>query len=438
MTYDDAIAWWYGLIDYERRAPQPDDLKLEQMRALLGLLGDPHRRLRIIHVAGSKGKGSTSAMLAQVLRSAGYSTGLFTSPHLIAVEERIQTNGQSISHAEITVLLNEVHDALTPNITPTFFEVCTAVGFLHFVRRRVELAVIEVGLGGRFDSTNVVNPLLAIITSISYDHTKILGDTLGQIAFEKAGILKPGRPAVSGVLAPEAMIVIEQIARERRCPFVQLGRDFHATYSHGHVQGGRSRVSIRTKTRQWPESELSLLGAHQAANAAVVVASVEELRRQGLNISDDSVVRGLASVNWPARVEVLHRKPIVILDCAHNGASIQALIDTVIESFPAARRLLIFAASSDKDVPGMLRLLAQRFDRILLTRYTHNQRAVPPERLAECLREIGSTPNEVHSSASAAWRSAWAQAKSDDLIVVTGSVFLAGELRLEIMETLRS
>ncbi len=438
MTYDDAIAWWYRLIDYERRAPQPDDLKLEQMRALLGLLGDPHRRLRIIHVAGSKGKGSTSAMLAQVLRSAGYATGLFTSPHLSAVEERIQVNGEPISRAEITALLTEVRNALTPNITPTFFEVCTAIGFLHFVRRRVELGVIEVGLGGRFDSTNVVNPILAIITSISHDHTKILGDTLDKIAFEKAGILKPGKPAVSGVLAPEAKPVIQRIAREQRCPIVQLGTDFQVKYSRCQVLDGRSRVGVRTKSRRWPELELALLGAHQAANAALVVAAVEELRKLGLSVSDEDVGRGLSAVRWPARIEVLRRSPLVILDCAHNDASIQALVDTLAESFPPSRRLLIFAASSDKDVPGMLRLLSPCFDKILLTRYTHNQRAVPPEALADCLREIGATPHEVHSTAVAAWRSAKAHAGTNDLIVVTGSVFLAGELRPEITEATRS
>ena len=323
MTNNDPIAWWYSLIDYERRVPQPDDLKLEQMRALLRLVGDPHRRLRIIHVAGSKGKGSTSAMLAHVLRTAGYRTGLFTSPHLVSVEERIQIDGEPIPSAELAALLIEIREALTPEVNPTFFEVCTAAGLLHFVRRRVELAVLEVGLGGRFDSTNVVSPILSVITSISYDHTKVLGDTLAQIAFEKAGIIKPGKPVVSGVLAAEAVPVISRIAAERRSPLLQLGRDFEFSYQSGTLNGISSRVNVRTNRRVWAEMELGLLGPHQAANAATVVTCVEELKCAGLHIRESDVREGLKSVCWPARVEVLSQHPKVILDCAHNGASIQ-------------------------------------------------------------------------------------------------------------------
>jgi dihydrofolate synthase/folylpolyglutamate synthase len=434
MTPNDPIDWWYGLIDYERRVPQPDDLKLEQMRALLRLVGDPHQRLRTIHVAGSKGKGSTSAMLASVLQHAGYRTGLFTSPHLSDVSERIQTDGVPISRSELEALLMELRDIVSGRLNPTFFEVCTAVGLLHFVRRRVELAVIEVGLGGRFDSTNVVNPLLSIVTSISYDHTKLLGETLDRIAFEKAGILKPGRPAISGVRAPEAMPVIERIAAERRSRLLQIGRDFNYTFEPGRVDQKRPEIRVCTSHRLWPSMELGLWGSHQADNAAVVVAAAEQLRTLGLAIRDVDVANGLASVQWPARIEVMRRNPWVVLDCAHNVASIQALIDTLDESFPPGKRTLIFAASSDKDVPGMLRLLARKFDRILVTRYAHSQRAVAVDQLAAWLRDTEARSIETHSNASEAWMSAWTQAKSDDMIVVTGSVFLAGELRPAIIE----
>src|SRR5262249_26625689 len=235
MTYDDAIAWWYSCINYERRAPQPADLKLEPMRTLLQWLGNPHQRLRIVHVAGSKGKGSTSAMLAEVLRQAGYRTGLFTSPHLNAVEERIQIDGRSISKNEIGSLLGEVRIAVENRLRPTFFEVGTALGFLHFVRRRVNMAIVEVGLGGRFDSTNVCEPAVSVITSISYDHTKILGSRLEQIAFEKAGIIKSGRPVVSGALAVEARPVIERMAAERGSRLMELNRDFYFEYQPGRV-----------------------------------------------------------------------------------------------------------------------------------------------------------------------------------------------------------
>src|SRR6476659_8445898 len=198
MTYDEALAFWYGRIGYERRQPRPDDLKLDRMRALLRRLGDPHRRLRCVHVAGTKGKGSTSAIIASILRSAGYRTGLFTSPHLSDVSERVQVDGLPIGRDEIAVLMSEVADAVAqmdaesdPDGSPTFFEVITALGFLHFDSRRVDLAVLEVGLGGRFDSTNVCEPLVSVVTNVSHDHTALLGPTLADIAYQKAGIIKP-------------------------------------------------------------------------------------------------------------------------------------------------------------------------------------------------------------------------------------------------------
>ncbi|HEV3142542.1 MAG TPA: folylpolyglutamate synthase/dihydrofolate synthase family protein [Gemmataceae bacterium] len=439
MTYDEAIAWWYGCIDYERRAPQPVDLKLEEMRTLLQLLGDPHRRLRIVHVAGSKGKGSISAMLAAVLRQAGYRTGLFTSPHLNAVEERIQVNGQAISACELAALIAEVRAAVGNKLQPTFFEVDTALGFLHFLRRRVEIAVVEVGLGGRFDSTNVCRPALSVITSISYDHTKILGSRLEQITFEKAGIIKPGRPVVSGALAPEARPVIERVAQERHAPLVELNRDFHLEYKPGRIGEQPPRVTIRTRKQSWPEMELGLVGAHQAANAAVVVACVEQLREQGLTIPGQAVAAGLANVFWPARLEVLGRSPWVVLDCAHNTASIQALIDTLNESFPPCRRILIFASSNDKDIPGMLRLLAPQFDYFLLTQFSYNPRAVPASELAAELAAIAPASQRICVPPAQAWELARSIARPGDLIAIAGSVFLAGELRpLLLAETRNS
>src|SRR5437660_11273801 len=219
MTYDEALAFWYGRVNYERKAPQPGDLKLDRMRALLHRLGDPHEQLRTVHVAGSKGKGSTCAMLASVLRHAGYRTGLFTSPHLTDVRERIQIDGELIGREQLAALMTDISPAVEEmelrGEPVTFFEVGTAVGFLHFLRQGCDIAVIEVGLGGRFDSTNVITPLVSIITSISLDHTEMLGETVEQIAFEKAGIIKPGVPVVSGVTDPGARAVIERVAAER-------------------------------------------------------------------------------------------------------------------------------------------------------------------------------------------------------------------------------
>jgi dihydrofolate synthase/folylpolyglutamate synthase len=430
--YAAALDYWYRRVNYEQIAPGPGDLKLDRMRALLRLLGDPQDRLRIVHVAGSKGKGSTAAMLASVFQQAGYRTGLFTSPHLSRVEERFQVDGHPITPEELTILLEEVREAETALATPcTFFEICTALAFLHFVRRRVEAAVIEVGLGGRFDSTNVCNPLLAVITSISLDHTKQLGDRLEQIAMEKAGIVKPGRPTVSGVTGVEARLVIEQTCRERGSPLRELGRDFRFATEPGQVtaDGIRfPRVTVTTLSRTWPSMEAHLLGTHQAANAALVIASVEVMRAAGFHLTDQVVAAGLVNVRWPARLEVVRSRPLVVLDCAHNVASAEALVTALHESFPQTRRHLIFAASSDKDVPGILRVLAPHFAQVYLTRYTASQRSAAPGPLADLLQSM-NVSCAVFGTPTEAWEAARQSARPDDLVCITGSVFLAGELR---------
>jgi dihydrofolate synthase / folylpolyglutamate synthase len=322
-------------------------------------------------------------------------------------------------------------------LSPTFFEVTTALGFLHFVRRRVEVAVVEVGLGGRFDSTNVCLPELAVITSISLDHVRQLGNRIAGIAMEKAGIVKPGIPAISGATGPEARPVIEGICRARKAPLLQLGADFDYAYEAGKVDpepAARifcvpSQVHVTVQGKHFPTMELGLLGNHQAANAAVAVACVEQLRRKGWQVPDEAVAWGLANVKWPARLEIVQRRPITVLDCAHNLASAEALVDTLQASFPHARRLLLFASSNDKDVPGMFRVLAPHFTHAFLTRYGHNQRSVAPHELAELLKRSADLAYTVCPTAVEGWRSAHSAAGLEDLICITGSVFLAGELR---------
>ncbi len=297
--------------------------------------------------------------------------------------------------------------------------------------------MIEVGLGGRFDSTNVCLPEVALITSISFDHTRQLGNRLASIAMEKAGIVKPGRPTVSGATAAEARTVIAAICRERRAPLAQLGIDFHYRYQPGHVAEGqttlptghRPRVEVITKRRTWPMLELNLLGEHQAANAAVAVACVEQLRATGWHIPDNAVAGGLANVYWPARLEIVSQSPLVVLDCAHNVASAEALAQTLEVSFPPARRLLVFASSNDKDVAGIFRVLGPQFQHAFLTRYGHNPRSVSPEELAALWRRSTTVPCTACPTATEAWQAARSVAQPSDLICITGSVFLAGELR---------
>jgi dihydrofolate synthase/folylpolyglutamate synthase len=320
---------------------------------------------------------------------------------------------------------------------PTFFEVATAVGFLHFVRRRVDAAVVEVGLGGRLDSTNVCDPVAALITSISFDHTRQLGNRLASIAAEKAGIVKPRRSAVSGATVPEARAVIERVCRQRGAPLRQLGVDFRYRYEPGEIcaQADRpARVQVTTLRRRWPLLDLNLLGEHQAANAAVVIACIELLREKGWHVPDEAVAAGLAEVAWPSRLEVIGRRPFVVLDCAHNVASAQALADTLRESFPPGRRLLVFAGSSDKDLAGMFRVLAPHFAHAYLTRYTDNPRGVAAEELAALWEANGGGERTLCRSPAEAWRAAREGAAADDLVCITGSVFLAGELRPLLLE----
>lgn len=438
MTYAEAIQFWFGRVNYEQKTPQADDLKLHHMRALLHRLGNPQDRLRILHVAGSKGKGSTAAMLDAILQAAGYRVGLFTSPHLIAVEERVQVDRQPIPRAELAVLMDEICQAATAGGLErelTFFEIGTALGFLHFVRRRVEVAVVEVGLGGRFDSTNVCRPLASIVTSISLDHTQVLGDTPEQIAREKAGIIKSHRPVVSGVRSDGPRQVIAQTCRLRCAPLRQLDVDFSCEYKPAllGVPVERDPVAhIRTWRRAWPSLHLGLIGAHQAHNAALAIAAVEVLEELGCPVDEAAVRTGLARVHWPARLEILGRRPFAVLDCAHNVASAQALVTALRDSFPlpaGGRRLLVFAGSRDKDLSGMLKVLAPPFDRIVLTRFQGSARATPPEELADCLPADRRSVSTIVPRAADAWRQAQSEAGEHDLICVTGSVFLAGELR---------
>ena len=444
MTYDEAIDWWFSRVNYELLSPQPSDLQLDRIRMLLERLGNPHRQLRIVHIAGSKGKGSTSAMLAAVFQSNGQRVGLFTSPHLQCVEERIQVDGAPIGRLELASLLAELRAAASMPMAGsmasldaglTFFEIATALGLLHFVRRRVDIAVLEVGLGGRFDSTNICDPLISIITSISFDHTQQLGNTLASIAFEKAGIIKPGRPVVSGVIRPEARAVIRQISSERQAPLRERDAEFHYEHAPARINGGQERwprVQVTTWRGAGPWYELRLIGEHQAANAAVAVAAVEVLREQGVSISDRAIADGLARVRWPARLEIVGRRPLVLLDCAHNVASAQALAQALVVSFPLAnqgRRLLIFAGNKDKDLAGMLAVLAPNIDYVYLTRFGSNPRCVPPERLVEMLPDQLRHAATVCPTTAAALAQVRGAAGPDDLICAAGSVFLAGELR---------
>jgi dihydrofolate synthase/folylpolyglutamate synthase len=451
-AYDEAVGYLYGRIDYERSHVMPygaRDFKLDRIRELLARLGQPQERMPFVHVAGTKGKGSTSAMIAAALSASGRRTGLFSSPHLHCVEERMRVDGQNCSADEFVELVRQVRaqaEIMDAEAAagrgpggPTYFELTTAMALLHFVNRQVDAAVLEVGLGGRLDSTNVCQPEVALITSISFDHTKQLGNTLSSIAWEKAGIVKPGVPVISGVADDEPRRVIEAVCQERGSRLMQLGRDFDFTYQPPHqlqqaaslgtldfhdLRAGRERTKCGI--------ELRLLGRHQAANAAVAMAALAELQDKGWSISDEAIARGLAEVAWPARVEVVARRPTVVIDAAHNVASVEALLTTLDESFTAPRRILIFATTRDKDARGMLQSLLPRFDVVVLTRYLNNPRNLPSEELRELAAQLGRTDCVTTPDSTSAWQWVRQIAIADDLICVTGSFFLAGEMRTQI------
>ncbi len=450
--YDAALAYLYGRINYERAtipAYRVQNFKLDRMRDLLARLGDPQIGLKVIHVAGTKGKGSTSNMLAAILRAAGYRTGLYTSPHLERTEERLVVDGAICSPAELVELVEIVRPAVdsmdaeaalwTGPGSPTYFEMMTAMAMVHFARRKVDAVVLEVGLGGRLDSTNVVLPEVCAITSISFDHTKQLGHTLAEIAGEKAGIIKPRVPVVTGVRDAEPLAVIERIAGEQRAPLFRVERDFSHTFTsqlhcdprdklprgamdyRGAVHGSRTRHD---------QLSLGMIGEHQAANAAVALAVIERLLEQGWRIDDAAIRQGLETARCAARIEVLQVAPTVLIDTAHNLASIAALLKVLTGAQEVRKRHLVFACSRDKDPIGMLGLLWPHFDHVVLTRFLNNPRSLSPEELAGLAPKFEPAPRVVLcDDPTTAWHTARAAADADDLICVTGSFFLAAELR---------
>jgi len=448
-----ALRFLYDRINYERAISVPyraREFKLERMVELLARLGNPQQGLRVVHIAGTKGKGSTSAMIGSILKAAGLRTGVFTSPHLERIEERLAIDGQPCSEEDFVRLVDrllpivQLMDAEAARCTPTedgptYFDITTAMALCYFAERRVDVAVLEGGLGGRLDSTNVCQPQVAVITSISFDHMKQLGNTLESIAWEKAGIIKPGVPVVSGVTTSGAQEVIRHVCQQRVCRLIELGSDFgyHYRAPRGleRAPGLGSLDFFYTRPssgRSYQGLPLRLIGEHQAANAAVALATLDVLCQSGWEIAEAAVRSGLAEVRWPARIELVARQPAVVVDAAHNLASVDALVRALEESFFADRKHLIFATTQEKDLRGMLARLDGVFDRVIFTRYLNNPRSVPPEELLGLWRELTDSEAELCATPAEAWAAVRRSAAPGDLIAVTGSFFIAAEMRNEI------
>jgi len=432
MTYREAIEYLHSLTDYEKRRIErytPETLDLCRVERLLQALGDPHRAYPSVHVAGTKGKGSTAALIEAVLRAAGYRTGLYTSPHLHTFRERIRTGGELISRADVVALVEELRPLIERDSSVTTFEAITAMAFTTFARQEVDILVAEVGLGGRLDATNVLQPEVAIITSLSLDHTYLLGDTLPQVAREKAGIIKPGVPVVSAPQQPEAIHVIEQTSQEHEAQLVEVGRDW--AWEPGPFDMDGQSFTVR-RTRDGHDSLagtywIPLLGRHQLENATAALAALQVLEERGFELPRQAVDDGFRTVWWPGRMEVLAREPLVIVDCAHNPYSAQVLNTAVQEWAPDRRWVVVFGASADKDAAGMLRALLPITDYLIVTRSEHPRASTPLE-LADVAASVGGGA-EVAVNVHRAIQRAMSVMEPGSGLLVTGSIFVVAEAR---------
>ena len=432
QSYVEALEYLSALIDYETNPAQratAQYLNLSRMRELLAFAGNPEQRVPAVHIAGTKGKGSTAAMIAQILRASGLRVGLYTSPHLVNFRERIRINGEMIGETELAALLQQAMPSIErmregSSGPPTFFETYTLLAFLYFAQRDVDCAVLEAGMGGRLDATNVVKPLVTAITTIALDHTTELGATLSAIAGEKAGIIKPGVPVVCAPQMSDADTVIDRVACEQQSPLYRVGRDI---FVHGHrdIAQDMQCFSITGVLERYVRLACPLLGEHQQRNAAVAVGLAECLQQLGLPITPESIRTGLAQVVWPGRMQVLRRHPILLLDGAHDPAAIDVLLEALARHFPGHPCRFVLGFLHDKDWPRMLEHLAPHAVEMLFTR-PKTPRAVEPDILNDSPLAAG-IPRHAFASFPEAITAALAHSAADDLICVTGSLYLVGE-----------
>lgn len=443
-AYQRTLDYLYSFVDYSLQRTfryAPEQFDLGRMQALVESLGHPERRYPIIHVAGTKGKGSVSSFCASALQAAGYRVGLYTSPHLQEYTERIQVDGEPIPRPDLVALVDEIRSPVEAIPRLTTFEITTALAFLYFYRRGVEAAVIEVGLGGRLDATNVCTPRVAVITSLSYDHTYLLGETLAEIAAEKAGIIKPGVPVVVAPQKDEARMVIERIAAQRASPLIQVGRDCLFAPVARSLENqtllvwpasDQERLDAYIESggfQEWEPVRLTipLLGYHQVENAATAYAALQVGREAGLALSDADIRQGFFDVVWPCRFEILRRYPPVIVDSAHNRDSALKLRLALEDYFPGYPVVLVFGASEDKDIHGMFAELMPRVRQVVATRSIH-PRAMDPEKLVELAHQFGR-PARVVPQVEDALEEALILSEGEAVVLVAGSLFVAAGAR---------
>lgn len=435
-NYTTALRWLYEHTDHERmRLVRYNErtFSLDRMRKLLDLVGNPQEHVKCVQVAGTKGKGSTCAMLASMLEGCGYTVGLYTSPHLVDLRERIAINGSMISYQDVaevfrTIASKEKHFGDKP---PTFFEIMTATALRYFADQAVDIAVLETGLGGRLDCTTAVTPLVTGITHISYDHTNILGPELTDIAREKAGIFKKGVPALSVQQDPAVATVLGDIAAQVGAPIEFTGDqlDFSYRFEANRELGPHTRVCLTTPTSRFEHLPVPLKGEHQALNCGLALAMLDKLKAHGFSFPEEQVIAGLRQTQLAGRMEQVWSEPRIIIDGAHNAHSIQALIRALGAHVSYDSLVMIFGCGQDKDVTGMLKQVALGADKVIFTKARANPRAVEPEELLSKFQDLSGKMAQTSETLADAIRLAGRAVSREDLIVVTGSFYLAGEAR---------
>jgi len=397
---------------------------LTKVEGILEAIGNPHREIEAIHVGGTNGKGSTAAMMASILQKEGYRTGLYTSPHLIRFTERIKINGKEMEQEEVAELVGWMKERIDEaGVTPpfTFFDFTTAMAFLYFKQKMVDLAVLEVGLGGRLDSTNVIDPILSVITNIAKDHEEQLGRSLLKIAGEKAGIIKKGRPLITAATQPQVLRLFSKICREKGSACYRVGRDFL------YVQNGEQNFDYQGLHRKLWNISLNLGGPHQIVNATTALGAMEVLDDLGYSVSNDAMIEALKEVEWPGRLEIVCSSPRVVLDGAHNPAGVLALKESMEKEFQYRHLNLILGVMKDKDIKSILHLLAPLAHHLILTR-PHTDRAAPPAHLLKALGKDGKKA-EIVEGLENAIEQGLSLTRDDDLLCVTGSLYTVGEAR---------
>lgn len=425
--YNQALDYLYSFVDYSLKHSSElakADFNLDRMFALMASLGEPQTKYPIIHVAGTKGKGSVSALCASALRAAGYKVGLYTSPHLLDYTERIQINGEPISHEQLIELVEEIkpHVAKIPKLTT--FEITTALGFMAFAKYGVNAAVLEVGLGGRLDATNVVTPKVSVITSLSYDHMAVLGNTLALIAGEKAGIIKEGVPVVSSPQKDEAFEVLLRVAKSKNSDITLIGKDVPFELVESSLEGQVLTVHRPPSTIHL---RIPLLGSHQIENAATAYAA---LKASGIPITDEDIQKGFSQVQWRARFEVARLNPPLIFDSAHNQDSFEKLFETLDMYFPDKQVYLIFGASEDKNIPGMFAAMKAKIKKLIITRADH-PRALSVDHIQGLAEQAGVESEAVVPVKEALRHALDLSMKDGSIVLSAGSMFVTAEVMRE-------